>query len=122
MAEITYRRIAVDGSEIFCRESGPQNAPKLLLLHGFPSSSHMFRDLVPLLADCFHIVAPDLPGFGQSDDPKANSFDSIAGSIERFTEIVGFDRFAIYVFDYGAPTGFRIATKHPERVTAIISQ
>lgn len=122
MAKTTYRRIAVDGSELFYREAGPQDAPKLLLLHGFPSSSHMFRDLIPLLADRFHIVAPDLPGFGQSVDPKANSFDSIAGSIEHFTEIVGFDRFAIYVFDYGAPTGFRIAAKHPERITAIISQ
>jgi pimeloyl-ACP methyl ester carboxylesterase len=93
-----------------------------LLLHGFPTSSHMFRDLIPLLADRFHIVAPDLPGFGQSDDPKANTFDSLAETIERFTEIIGFDRYAVYVFDYGAPVGFRLAVRHPERIAAIITQ
>ncbi len=122
MNPIAYRTIEVDGLKVFYREAGPAAAPKLLLLHGFPTSSHMFRDLIPLLADRFHIVAPDLPGFGQSDDPKANSFDSIADTIERFTEAVGFDRFAVYVFDYGAPTGFRLALRHPERITAIISQ
>jgi pimeloyl-ACP methyl ester carboxylesterase len=122
MTNIAYRNIDVDGLKLFYREAGDPGAPKLLLLHGFPSSSHMFRDLIPLLADRFHIVAPDLPGFGQSDDPKANSFDSIADTIERFTEMVGFDRFAVYVFDYGAPTGFRLAVRHPERITAIISQ
>jgi pimeloyl-ACP methyl ester carboxylesterase len=82
----------------------------------------MFRDLLPALADRFHIVAPDLPGFGQSDDPRANTFDSIADAIERFTEAVGFDRFAIYIFDYGAPTGLRLALRHPERITGIVSQ
>jgi pimeloyl-ACP methyl ester carboxylesterase len=82
----------------------------------------MFRDLIPLLADRYHIIAPDLPGFGQSDDPAVNSFHSIADTIDRFTEIVGFDRYAVYVFDYGAPTGFRLAVKHPERITGIISQ
>jgi pimeloyl-ACP methyl ester carboxylesterase len=83
----------------------------------------MFRDLIPLLADRFHIVAPDLPGFGSSDMPdKANTFDQIAATIDRFTETIGFDRYAVYVFDYGAPTGFRLAVKHPERITAIISQ
>ena len=126
MAKITYRRIAVDGSEVFYREAGPLDAPKLLLLHGFPSASHMFRDLIPLLADRFHIVAPDLPGFGQSDMPARDkftyTFDRSADVIDRFTEMVGLERFAIYVFDYGAPTGFRIAAKHPERITAIISQ
>ncbi|WP_019832796.1 alpha/beta fold hydrolase [Sphingomonas sp. PR090111-T3T-6A] len=118
----TYRTVDVDGIELFYREAGTAGAPKLLLLHGFPSSSHMFRDLIPLLADRFHIIAPDLPGFGQSGDPKVNSFDSIADTIERFTEIVGFDRFIVYVFDYGAPTGFRLAIRHPERVAGIISQ
>ncbi|MDK1373479.1 MULTISPECIES: alpha/beta hydrolase [unclassified Sinorhizobium] len=122
MTEIHYRSTDVDGLKIFYREAGAPGAQKLLLLHGFPTSSHMFRDLIPLLADRYHIIAPDLPGFGQSDDPKTNSFDSIAETIERFTEIVGFERFAVYVFDYGAPTGFRLAVRHPERITAIISQ
>ncbi len=122
MTAIAYRTADVDGLKIFYREAGPKGAPKLLLLHGFPTSSHMFRDLIPLLADRYHIVAPDLPGFGQSDDPKANTFDSIADTIERFTEIVGFDRFAVYIFDYGAPTGLRLAIRHPERITGIISQ
>ena len=122
MTSIAYRTADVDGLKVFYREAGPKGAPKLLLLHGFPTSSHMFRDLIPLLADRFHIVAPDLPGFGRSDNPKVNSFDSIADTIERFTEIVGFDRFAVYIFDYGAPTGLRLATRHPERITGIISQ
>jgi len=117
-----YRTTTVEGIELFYREAGTVGAPKLLLLHGFPTSSHMFRDLIPLLADNFHIVAPDLPGFGRSGNPKANTFDSIAETIERFAESIGFDRFAVYVFDYGAPTGFRLAMRHPERVTAIISQ
>ena len=122
MSKIAYKSVDTDGISVFYREAGTPGAPKLLLLHGFPTSSHMFRDLIPLLADRFHIIAPDLPGFGRSDDPKANSFDSIADTIERFTEIVGFDRFAVYVFDYGAPTGLRLAIRHPERITAIISQ
>jgi pimeloyl-ACP methyl ester carboxylesterase len=121
-----YRTANVDGIRIFYREAGAANAPKLLLLHGFPSSGHMFRDLIPRLEERFHIIAPDLPGFGQSQMPARTefkyTFDNIAQVIDRFTEVVGFDRFALYVFDYGAPTGFRIAMKHPERVTAIISQ
>jgi pimeloyl-ACP methyl ester carboxylesterase len=126
MTAIAYRHADVDGYNVFYREAGRKGAPKLLLLHGFPSSSHMFRDLIPLLADRFHIVAPDLPGFGQSDLPRRESFaytfDNIANVIDRFTEVIGFDRYAVYVFDYGAPTGFRLAVKHPERIAAIISQ
>jgi len=123
MTNVSYRTINVDGVKVFYREAGSPDKPKLLLLHGFPSSGHMFRDLIPLLADRYHIIAPDLPGFGQSDLPgRGHSFDSIAETIDRFTEIVGFDRYAVYVFDYGAPTGFRLAVKHPERITAIISQ
>jgi pimeloyl-ACP methyl ester carboxylesterase len=123
MTSIRYLNIAVDGASTFYREAGSLGAPKLLLLHGFPTSSHMFRDLIPLLADHFHIIAPDLPGFGLSHSPgRGLTFDRIAQTIERFTELIGFDRYALYVFDYGAPTGFRLAVRHPERVTAIISQ
>lgn len=126
MSAIAYRNANVDGFRVFYREAGRTGAPKLLLLHGFPSASHMFRDLIPELAERFHIVAPDLPGFGQSDMPARErftyTFDNIAAVIDRFTEVIGFDRFAVYVFDYGAPTGFRLALKHPERIAAIISQ
>jgi pimeloyl-ACP methyl ester carboxylesterase len=126
MAPVRYRTADVDGFKVFYREAGPANAPKLLLLHGFPSAGHMFRDLIPLLADRLHIVAPDLPGFGRSEMPPRDkfnyTFDDIARIIDRFTEVVGLDRYALYVFDYGAPTGFRLAVKHPDRITAIISQ
>ena len=126
MTAITYRTANVDGLKVFYREAGASTAPKLLLLHGFPSASHMFRDLIPLLADRFHLIAPDLPGFGQTDMPARSefqyTFEHIANVIDRFTEVVGFDRFSVYVFDYGAPTGFRLAVKHPDRITAIISQ
>jgi pimeloyl-ACP methyl ester carboxylesterase len=126
MPTINYRRADVDGFNIFFRQAGPASAPAILLLHGFPTSSHMFRDLIPQLADKFHVVAPDLPGFGQSDMPdraKFNyTFDNIAKVIQRFTEVIGLGRFTVYVFDYGAPTGFRLAMWHPERITAIISQ
>ncbi|MFZ0102511.1 MAG: alpha/beta fold hydrolase, partial [Pseudolabrys sp.] len=113
MTPIRYRTVDVDSFKVFYREAGSAGAPKLLLLHGFPSAGHMFRDLIPLLADRLHIVAPDLPGFGQSDKPPREkfsyTFDNIAQVIDRFTEVIGFDRFAVYVFDYGAPTGFRLA-------------
>jgi pimeloyl-ACP methyl ester carboxylesterase len=122
MSAIKYRTADLDGFKIFYREAGAASAPKLLLLHGFPSASHMFRDLIPLLADRFHIVAPDLPGFGKSDMPVRHTFDQLAETIDCFTEVVGFDRYAVYVFDYGAPTGFRLAVKHPDRITALISQ
>lgn len=126
MSSIHYRYADVDGFKVHYREAGAAGRPKLLLLHGFPSSGHMFRDLIPLLSDRYHIIAPDLPGFGLSDMPPRSrfsySFENIAKVIGRFTEVVGFDRFAVYIFDYGAPTGLRIALKHPERITAIISQ
>ena len=121
-----YRTIDVDGLDVFYREAGQPGAPNLLLLHGFPSSSHMFRDLIPLLADRFHILAPDLPGFGRTAMPPRErfeyTFDNLARVVDRFTELVGLDRFAVYVFDYGAPTGYRVAMRHPERIAAIISQ
>src|SRR6516165_5539512 len=126
MHKVSFRKVDVDGFNIFYREAGSDDAPAILLLHGFPSAGHMFRDLIPELADRFHVIAPDLPGFGQSDMPDRGAFtytfDNIARVIDRFTEAVGLGRFAIYVFDYGAPTGFRLATWHPERVTALISQ
>jgi pimeloyl-ACP methyl ester carboxylesterase len=126
MSNISFRKIGVDGFNIFYREAGPKDAPVLLLLHGFPSAGHMFRDLMPHLSDRFRLIAPDLPGFGQSDMPDRAqfiySFDNIARLIDRFTEVIGLRRFAIYVFDYGAPTGFRLAMWHPDRVTAIVTQ
>ena len=126
MTDIAYRTADVDGLSVFYREAGAPDAPTLLLLHGFPSSSHMFRDLIPLLADEFHLVAPDLPSFGKSDMPKPDAFDytfdHLADVVDRFTEVLGLDRFAIYVFDYGAPVGFRIAARHPDRISAIITQ
>src|SRR5262245_43894641 len=121
-----YRFVDVDGLKIFCREAGPDTSPALLLLHGFPTSSHMFRDLIPALGGDLHVVAPDLPGFGFSDAPNRAqfryTFDSLADVIERFTTVTGLTRYAVYVFDYGAPVGFRLAVSHPERITAIVSQ
>jgi pimeloyl-ACP methyl ester carboxylesterase len=126
LSRLSFRTLNIDGLNIFYREAGEEDAPAMLLLHGFPSASHMFRDLIPRLSDRFHVVAPDFPGFGQSDMPSRNGFSytfaKIADVIERFTETVGLDRYAMYIFDYGSPIGFRLAVKHPERVTAIISQ
>jgi pimeloyl-ACP methyl ester carboxylesterase len=126
MTSIHYGKADVDGLGVFYREAGPVDATALLLLHGFPSAGHMFRELIPALSDRFRVVAPDLPGFGQSDMPSRDtfsySFAKLAEVIERFTEVVGLARFAIYVFDYGAPTGFRLAVRYPERIAAIISQ
>ncbi len=126
MTTTHYLAANVDGLKIAYRQAGRTEAPTLLLLHGFPSAGHMFRDLIPLLADRYHLVAPDLPGFGQSDMPARDefnyTFNNLAGVIDRFTDVIGLKRFAIYVFDYGAPVGLRIAAKHPERITAIISQ
>jgi pimeloyl-ACP methyl ester carboxylesterase len=125
-AVIRYRTVTVDRRQVFYREAGDPHGPTLLLLHGFPTSSHMFRDLVPLLADRYHVVAPDLPGFGFSEaPPRAEfkyTFDNLANVIGRFTQVIGLRRYALYVFDYGAPVGFRLALAHPERITAIISQ
>jgi pimeloyl-ACP methyl ester carboxylesterase len=121
-----HRFVDVDGLKMFYREAGADTSPALLLLHGFPTSSHMFRDLIPALADDYHVVAPDLPGFGFSEAPERArfryTFDHLADVIDRFTTIAGLTRHAVYVFDYGAPVGFRLATRHPERITAIISQ
>ena len=123
---VTYRTATVDDLKVFYREAGDPNSPVLLLLHGFPSSSHMFRGLIPTLADRYHVIAPDMPGFGFTDAPDRAkfryTFDRLAEVIDRFTETLGLRRFALYVFDYGAPVGFRLALRHPERVTALISQ
>ncbi len=123
---IHYRTAAVDDRNIFYREAGDAKAPALLLLHGFPTSSHMFRDLIPLLADRYRVVAPDLLGFGFSDAPDRArfqyTFDNLAKLVDGFTQAIGLKLYAIYVFDYGAPVGFRLALAHPERITAIVSQ
>jgi pimeloyl-ACP methyl ester carboxylesterase len=123
---ISYKRATVDGNRIFYREAGPEGAPTILLLHGFPTSSHMFRNLIPELADRYHVVAPDLPGFGFSDAPNRTqfryTFENLTMAIDSFIQSIGIERFAIYVFDYGAPVGFRLALARPERITAIISQ
>src|SRR6516162_552428 len=121
-----YKTIDINGQRIFYREAGKAGAPAILLLHGFPTSSHMFRNLIPQLAGEYHVIAPDLPGFGFSEAPPRNkfkyTFENIAKVIGAFTEKIGLKRFAIYVFDYGAPVGLRLALAHPDRITAIISQ
>lgn len=123
---VEYRSVDVDGTNIFYREAGSPDAETILLLHGFPTASHMFRNFIPLLEDRYHLVAPDFPGFGQSGMPAREQFEytfaNIARVIARFTEVLKLDRFAMYIFDYGAPVGLRLAVAHPERVTAIVSQ
>ncbi len=121
-----YKTTEVEGLDIFYREAGPQDAPAIVLLHGFPTSSHMFRNLIPALSDSFHVVAPDFPGFGNSSMPKVDefdyTFDHIAEIIDSLLEKLGLNTYSLYVFDYGAPVGYRIAAKHPERVESLIVQ
>ncbi|MGE8148944.1 alpha/beta fold hydrolase [Pseudomonas frederiksbergensis] len=123
---ITYNFTHTDGINVFYREAGDPTLPTLLLLHGFPSSSHQFRQLIPLLSQHFHLIAPDLPGFGFTEVPAERdyvyTFDALAQTLEHFVDTLGLKRYAMFVFDYGAPTGLRLAVKHPERMTALISQ
>jgi pimeloyl-ACP methyl ester carboxylesterase len=122
----SVHKVEADGVEVFYRAAGDPSAPVVLLLHGFPASSFMFRELIPRLANQFRVIAPDLPGFGFTVVPEKRtytySFDALAHTLEAFTDALALSRYAIYVFDYGAPTGFRLAMRHPERVTAIVSQ
>jgi pimeloyl-ACP methyl ester carboxylesterase len=124
--QVDYQRIKVNGVEVFYRESGPRDAPALLLLHGFPTSSHMFRDLIPRLANRYHVIAPDYPGYGYSEAPDrshfAYTFENYANLMASFTDAIGLKSYALYVMDYGAPVGFRLAVKRPDRVTAFIVQ
>src|SRR5215510_5210919 len=124
MSMVKFQKVDVDGIGVFYREAGRKDAPTILLLHGFPTASHMFRDLIPQLANQFRLVAPDLPGFGQSDMPTRSAFtytfESIANVIDQFTDVIDLHRFAMYVFDYRTPVGFHLAVRHPKRLTAII--
>ncbi|MBW2486836.1 MAG: alpha/beta fold hydrolase, partial [Deltaproteobacteria bacterium] len=124
--QIFYKTEKVDGLDIFYRQAGLKDDQTILLLHGFPTSSHMFRNLIPLLSDRFHLIAPDYPGFGNSSMPGVDewdyTFDNIANVIDHFTEQLGLNRFSLYVMDYGAPVGFRIAARHPERIESLIIQ
>ncbi|WP_228441253.1 alpha/beta fold hydrolase [Chryseobacterium phosphatilyticum] len=123
---IHYRNMDVNGLNIFYREAGPSHAPAILLLHGYPTSSHMFRDLIPLLSKKYHVIAPDLPGFGYSDAPDHQefnyTFDNLTATVQGFVDQMKMKRFAIYIFDYGAPVGLRLAMNNPEKITGIISQ
>ena len=126
VAKVAYRTVKIDDLDIFYREAGPKDALVVLLLHGFPTSSHMFRNLIAALADEFHLVAPDYPGYGNSSMPTVDkfnyTFDNLADVIERFTEKVGLNNYTLYVQDYGAPVGYRLAVKHPDRVQALVVQ
>lgn len=123
---VSYHTEVVDGVKVFYREAGPKNAPAVLLLHGFPTSSHMFRNLIPKLADRYHVIAPDYPGYGQSDQPAMDqfsySFDHLSSIVDKFTTQIGLGKYAIYVQDYGAPIGYRLASAHPEKISAIVVQ
>jgi len=123
---VNYRNTPVNGLNIFYREAGARDAPLVLLLHGYPTSSHMFRNLIPLLSGQYHVIAPDLPGFGYSDKPDhldfAYTFDNLTKHIQGLIDQLGLKRFAIYVFDYGAPVGYRLAVANPEKITGIITQ
>src|SRR5262245_10190896 len=125
-ATIHYRHAAIDGVRIFYREAGPADGPAVLLLHGFPTSSHMFRNLIPMLSDRYHVIAPDYPGFGQSDSPDRATFKytfaTFADMVDKLLAERGITRYAMYVMDYGAPVGFRLALKHPHRVSGLIIQ
>jgi pimeloyl-ACP methyl ester carboxylesterase len=125
-SRVTYHTTQVDGLKIFYREAGPKNAPTLVLLHGFPSSSHMFRNLIPALSDKYHLIAPDYPGFGYSESPSpeqyAYTFDHLADTVDHFLDQQGITKYSIYIQDYGSPVGFRLATRHPDRIQSIISQ
>jgi pimeloyl-ACP methyl ester carboxylesterase len=125
-SRVTYHTAQVDGVKLFNREAGPKDAPTVVLLHGFPSSSHMFRELIPRLSDKYHVVAPDYPGFGYSDAPSceqyAYTFDHLADTVDHFLDQKGIAKYSIYIQDYGSPIGFRLATRHPERIQAIITQ
>src|SRR5271168_5554796 len=122
----SIHKVEADGIQVFYREAGDREAPVVLLLHGFPTSSFMFRELIPRLADRYRVIAPDLPGFGFTEVPEKRkykyTFEALATTVAAFTEALGLNHYAIYVFDYGAPTGLRLAMRHPERVTAIVSQ
>jgi len=126
MQRVLIHRVDADGVRVFYREAGPANAPVVLLLHGFPTSSFQFRELMPRLADKYRVIAPDLPGFGFTEIPGSRAykytFDALAQTITAFTDALQLKRYALYVFDYGAPTGFRLAMNRPDRVTAIVSQ
>jgi pimeloyl-ACP methyl ester carboxylesterase len=123
---IQYRAVEIDGLKIFYREAGPKDAPTVLLLHGFPTSSHMFRDLIPRLAEKYHVVAPDYPGYGHSSAPSVDefdyTFDNLARVVTKFIDRVGIKRYSLYLMDYGAPVGFRIAAAAPERVDSLVIQ
>jgi pimeloyl-ACP methyl ester carboxylesterase len=125
-SRVTYHTAQVDGLTLFYREAGPKDAPAVVLLHGFPSSSHMFRELITRLGDKYHVVAPDYPGFGYSDAPSpdqyAYTFDHLADTVDHFLDLKGIAKYSIYIQDYGSPIGFRLATRHPERIQAIITQ
>ncbi len=126
LASVRYKTVEIDGVDIFYREAGSPENPTILLLHGFPTSSHMFRELIPALADVYHVVAPDYPGFGQSEMPPGDqfeyTFDRFSEIIEDLTDVLSLDRYSLYLMDYGAPVGYRLAAKHPERVEALIVQ